>query len=364
MEQTNALTPDTHLSNSSLRESISSAEASLYNKMMQLDVENVALSEYTQRYLKNKFANLKGILQLYGSLLYLSLKDPSKPLDQVVLVDYGGGTGLISYLAAELGVGTVFYSDIYDVSCNDVANLSKALSLKLDHIVCGDIDEILQYIETNSVSIDVITSYDVLEHIYDVESHFQKLCRFSGKPFRIIYGSGANIKNPHYVKSVRKIHNAAEYDSREKEWGHKERDSLTAFLDIRKLIISEYATDLDKKDVEHLATATRGLMKPDIENCVDEFRANGKISYRSVHPTNTCDPYTGNWAEHLMDFGWLKGIFDKEGMDAQILPGHYATHQKLAKRSIKIVLNGIISAFGKHALAVAPHYIVHAEIKN
>jgi hypothetical protein len=46
-----------------------------------------------------------------------------------------------------------------------------------------------------------------------------------------------------------------------------------------------------------LAKKTRGLMKDDIEKLVEEYIASGKITYQPDHPTNTCDPYTGNWAD-------------------------------------------------------------------
>lgn len=79
----------------------------------------------------------------------------------------------MSLLAAELGVGTVIYNDIYDVSCKDIEILSNALGLKPDHIVCGDVDDLVSYLQEKSISINVIVSYDVLEHIYDVDSHLR-----------------------------------------------------------------------------------------------------------------------------------------------------------------------------------------------
>jgi len=207
--------------NNQLKEKIIAAEKHLYEKLINLDPKALNISEYNQRKLVLKIAGLKGVLRLYGTLLYLSLNNRRISPEESVLVDYGGGSGLISFLGAEMGIGTIIYNDIYESSCMDVRSLSNALGLTLGHIVCGDVDGLVSYLESNSISIDAITSYDVLEHIYDVKSHFEKLSSLSNSKFRLIYASGANIASPVYVHSVRKRQINAEYNNREKGWGHK-----------------------------------------------------------------------------------------------------------------------------------------------
>jgi 2-polyprenyl-3-methyl-5-hydroxy-6-metoxy-1,4-benzoquinol methylase len=343
-----------------LVDQIASAQIRLYDKLIHLDIESLNISEYNQRYLERKIASIRDILQLYGRLLYLSLHNSPILLENFVLVDYGGGTGLISFLAVEMGIGTVIYNDIYDVSCMDVSRLSNILGLTLDHIVCGDVDELISYLRENSISINAIISYDVLEHIYDVESHFRKLSSLSESQFRVVYASTANIANPRRVHLIKKTQIEVEYKNREKKWGHKERDSLQAYLEVRKNIISSYAPDLSSEQVEELARFTRGLIQRDIEKCVDEYRRQGSIAYRPDHPTNTCDPYTGNWCEHLMNFGWLKQILKNEGFLVEIMPGRYNISGSLLKKSIKLFLNAVIRLLGRWGMFAAPYYIVYA----
>jgi len=151
-----------------LLDQIAFAQIRLHDRLINLDTKSLNISEYNQRYLGSKISNLKGTLQLYGRLLYLAVKNSHVSAEDFVLVDYGGGSGVLSFLAAEMGIGTVIYNDIYDVSCTDVGSLSNALGLTLDHIVCGDVDELVSYLRENAISIDAITSYDVLEYIYDV----------------------------------------------------------------------------------------------------------------------------------------------------------------------------------------------------
>ncbi|MBN2144894.1 MAG: methyltransferase domain-containing protein [Candidatus Aureabacteria bacterium] len=347
-----------------LLDSIAAAQTRLYDKLAHLDVTSLNISEYNQRYLGNRIANLKGVLQLYGRLLSFCLnKVPVHP-ENFVLVDYGGGSGLISLLAAESGIRTVIYNDIYDVSCRDVRLLSHELGLKLDHIVCGDLDELISYLHKNSISVDAITSYDVLEHIYDVEYHFHKLTTLSDRPLRVVYASGANIANLRYVFAVKKKQIEAEYKNREKKWGYKQCDSLQAFFDVRKKIISSYAPDMSLETVEHLAGLTRGLVQKDIEKCVDEFRLEGKISYHMDHPTNTCDPTTGNWCEHLLDFEWLKRILEREGFSVKIIPGPFNSDGFILRKGVKIFLNTLMRIFGQCLMFMAPYYIVYADFSR
>jgi len=347
-----------------LEKKIASAQDSLYDKLINIDTSLLNISEYNQRYLGNKiYSKLKNELLKYGRLLNFALKDFEIPLEKFVLVDYGGGIGVISFLASEMGIGTVIYNDIYDVSCEDVVNTSKSLGLKLDHIVCGDVDDLVSYIRSNSISVNALVSYDVIEHIYDVQSHFEKLRGICDDQLRIVYASGANIANPLIVQPLKKKQLEYEYKDREKKFGHKDRDSLKSYFDIRKSLITAYAPNLGREQIDKLALNTRGLIQQDIEKCVDEFLQHGYISYCPDHPTNTCDPYTGNWCEHLMDHEWLKMILRNQGYAIQIIPGFYGICDgNFMMRSAKIFLNTLMRLSEKNALLFANHYFVYANI--
>ncbi len=344
-----------------LVDQIALAQIRLYDKLINLDLQALKISEYIRRHLGKYTANLQGALQLYGRLLYLSLHNCRVSPQNAVLVDYGGGCGIISFLAAEMGIGVV-YNDIYEVSCTDVRTVSDVLGLKLDHIVRGDVDALVSHLHENSISINAITSYDVLEHIYDVESHFRKLSSLTDHEFRIVYASGANIENPKHVRSLKKQQIAVEYKSRNKIRGHKERDTLQAFLEVRKKMISTYAPELSQEVVEQLARSTRGLIQRDIEKCVDEFRQRGSITYHIDHPTNTCDPYTGNWCEHLMEFDWLESTIRNTGFSVEITAGYYNSDGPLPKKIVKMLLNAMIKVLGRQGMFLAPYYVVCATL--
>lgn len=344
-----------------LSKRIKHGQERLRKKMLDINVKSIGISDYNQRYLLEKIHSIDIALDTYGRILKFALsKQPVMP-EGLTLVDYGGGSGLLSLLAKEIGVGSVIYDDIYDVSCADVGHVSRILGLPLDHIVCGNIDELCSYLKLNSLSINAIASYDVLEHIYDIEYHFRRLRSLPDGKFRVIYASGANTENPLIVRGVTRKQIDAEHKNRDKKWGYKERDSLNAYYDIRKEIVTTYAPELPSEQIEHLSWLTRGLIRSDIENCVDEYRQRGRISYSPGHPTNTCDPSTGNWCEHLMEYRWLEIVVRNAGFSTNILPGVYALSGSLTKRTAKALLNLAIRFLGRRGMFIAPYFVLYAD---
>jgi hypothetical protein len=334
----------------------------LEQKLAGLDLGSLGISEYNQRYLGSKVKSLESALQLYGYLLLLALANRDVPIGDFVFVDYGGGSGLMSLLAKEMGIGTVIYNDIYDVSCDDVALTAEALGLKLDHIVCGEIDDLIRYLNDHSIAIHAITSFDVIEHIYDIDAFMQKMALLPHASLRVVHGSGANIKNPQYVYQTAKKHREVETKDRPKVWGAKERDTLRSYYAVRLEIIQTYAPDLSSSEAVTLANLTRGLRIDDITRSVDEYKEKGVVRYRPDHPTNTCDPYTGNWAEHLMDTDRFEPVLKKAGFSVQILSGYWGNFKRRFLNLAVGPLNGIISVLGANALAISPYYIVYARM--
>lgn len=344
----------------SIKSIIHAATLYLHQKLSNLSVSSLGISPYNQRYLKEKIGMLDAIMDIYSRQLYLVLKDYTSDLKDFVLVDYGGGSGIFSLLAKEVGIGTVIYNDIYDVSCADIRKTSKALNITIDHIVCGDTDALIAYLQQHSISINAIASFDVIEHIYNIEEHFEKLSHLQGNPFTLVYGSGANPENPWKVKAITKIQIADEHKELTKTWGHKERDTLQSFLAVRKDIISSYAPQMNTSDIEYLAKTTRGLIKEDIEKSVDEFLAKGAISFKMEHPTNTCDPLTGNWSEHLIDLNWLERYLQNLGFSVGVLPGYYPINGPWINRGIKFIVNVWIKIKKRKGMRLAPYFWVAA----
>jgi hypothetical protein len=345
-----------------LHQDIKQAANRLKTKLIALPISQIEISDYNKRYLQTKISNIDYILDIYIRILYLALEKNHSGNYQITLVDYGGGSGVFSLLAKELGVKTVIYNDIYDVSCNDIAIISRNLNLKIDYIVCGDIDQIKVFLNEKGISINALTSFDVIEHIYDIEKHIHTLADPVFHNIRVVYGSGANQMNPRQAYILKKMHKKVELHDSNPEWGHKQRDSLKAFIKIRKEIIENYNPGLSTQEIEMLAKKTRGLYKPDIEKTVDQYIETGKITYIPNHPTNTCDPYTGNWSEHLMSVSWLKQKFNASGYRIKIIPGLFPVIGGSSVPSkIKRILNYFIYFLRVKGLIFSPYFVIKAD---
>ena len=343
-----------------LKAIINQAASRLDQKLKNLDLKRLGLSEYMQRYLGNYQRNLRGILQINAYLLFWSLAERKEELQDLTFVDYGGGPGVLSFLAKELGIGTVIYNDIYDVSCHDARQVGEAIGSSADGYVWGDIDALKEYVETRSQQVDIIASYDVIEHIYDTEGYFRSLRLLPHHNLRIVFASSANAHNPLIRRSRQKSHHVMEYQDRQTHWGRKERDTLEGYLRVRAKIIAARAPQLGQSQVETLARMTRGLVQRDIEKCVDEYLTVGRISYQPSHATNTCDPYTGNWDERLMDTRWISDVFASEGFKVQVKSGYYAFAPHPLVNAIKSALNLGISGLGGNILTFSPYYVIYA----
>lgn len=338
---------------------IDAAAERLAARMRALDIFALDISEYNQRYLGSIVKNLRGTLTLNAYLIALAFANAAKPLSESVFVDYGGGCGTLSFLAVELGVGTVVYNDIYDVSCQDARKIGLALDRSASAYVNGDIDALMNHVRSNHVCVDTMVSYDVIEHIYDLDSYFSKLPHLSDGLLRVVLASSANSHNPVINYKRMQMQQEIEQTNRQKAWGHKERDALQSYLGIRRGIISAHAPHLAHDEVEELAHKTRGLIQSDIEAVVDKYCATRIITYSPDHPSNTCDPLTGNWAEHLMDTADVKKTLAKSGFEVSVLPGYFDSAGKSCKRAIKEMLNLAISQLGMYCLVAAPFYIMY-----
>jgi hypothetical protein len=180
------------------------------------------------------------------------------------------------------------------------------------------------------------------------------------KGTKLVMASGANTHNPLIRRNLMKSHFDAEYRGKKEGWGLKDRDTKRAHFDVRREIIHAYDTSLSGPLTDALARQTRGLVKGQIEACVYDFRSKGKLSYHPDHPTNTCDPYTGNWSERLMDTRYLSRILAKDGFQVEIRCGFYTWSKSFTRRIVKLLMNFLIYLAGEHGLLIAPYYMIIA----
>ena len=354
--------------NKTLINRINNASAILYDKLEYYDVKtNNDISDYNKRYFGNLISNQSSIfhaLQKYSYLLTWSLAYVNTPLNKIVFMDYGGGHGMLALLAKSAGIGTVIHNDIYEISCKDAQCIGNDLDLAADYYIPGDVDDVIKFRNERDININVIANYDVIEHIYDIEDFLDKLKVLSNSFQSVFFASGANELNPRTKKKLRQQHIYFENNDRDFKVGRKSTDETRALIEVRKKIISEMNLDLNLSEIDQLAELTRGMMIDKIRQAVTNYICTGNPPNKPLHPTNTCDPYTGNWFEHLMDPFYLKNILKKNGYDSEVIAGYYGKSKKASNNVAKALLNMMISSNNRMGLRISPFYSIRGFKKS
>lgn len=349
----------------SLFAELDAASVSLFEKLGAIRVEGLALSDYSKRYFGKYLSDLTYTLQLYSFILSVALSYPNAPMARFTLLDYGGGCGMLSLLARESGVGTVIYNDLYGPACRDAEVIGEQLELSADAYVQGDIDEVIRFLQKRNLSCNSIASHDVLEHIYDVESFFKKLPLLSNGAMNVTMVSGANIQNRRVRRHL--MRQQFEVEHLDKEFRSKDIvcDYPHGYLAMRHEIVLDYLKVIGRRladgEVEVLARKTRGLMKPEICKAVDGYLNAGIMPPAPSHLTNTCDPCTGNWCEHLLDHRYLRQQLSDAGFRVKILSGYYGRGINPIKRRVKKLLNIGIRVLGQQGVWLAPFFTLYGE---
>jgi 2-polyprenyl-3-methyl-5-hydroxy-6-metoxy-1,4-benzoquinol methylase len=333
----------------------------LPEKLSVLNLKDIGISDYNQKYLNQYIKDYRFYAGLYRQLLTTAIQELTKPIEESVFVDYGGGCGFLSMLAKETGFKTVIYCDIYDISCNDAQIIAEKAGIRIDHFITGSIEELVA--ETKQIQIypDLICSFDVLEHIYNLEDFFRSVTKINDH-FSLVFMTSATPYNPFIKKRLMKMQRTAEFQGTTEFWGMKKRDIKIPFLQARKQIIQDLLPETDDKTLNLLASQTRGLDISDISKEIEKYKETGMLLYKMKHPTNTCDPYTGNWTENLIDIEWLKSHLSQLNFQAKVSSGIYGFTTNKRLNFVKSILNFIIRRTGKIGLFLSPSYMLKAKI--
>lgn len=246
------------------------------------------ISEYNKVYLKRLLYELPYRVKIYESL-FSELKGD---LSKLSIVDYGGGSGLLSSYAKWLGVGKVTYVDIFEQSTIDAKIIAESLNLKADKYITGDITAIDEYV-------DAIISTDVIEHIYSLEDFFETCYKVNPNMIQL-HATGSNPYNPIIRRRLEKLQIKDENEYLAPTEGKKSMDEYRAFKEIRRdWLIENYKEDLSVDEIENISKLTRGYRLIDMPALVDNYLKTNIYPSGIKHPTNTCDPTTGNWTERL-----------------------------------------------------------------
>ncbi len=321
-----------------------------------LNVDDLVISDYNKIYLKKHLESLTYSVNIAWQILAIGLKKIDKPIEKITVAEIGGGTGIISLLAKNLGFGKVIYSDTYEQSCLDFEVIAMALGLKPYEIICGSIETLAK---NHKNAIDLMVSRDVVEHIYNPELFFkQSIENFKGAI--LVHNTSANIYNIFKKKYFKKIHQLDEWEGNSNQF--KPGDSVESYYKMRLDFINKNFPDLSASRREVLAAITRGKVFSDIKKDVENYRVTEKLPPLPAHPTNTCDPSNGNWTEQLMSFEQYESFVKKDDYKTEWFFAPYDEwRNKILNLIVLKILNRIIRYSGKLARFISPAIIIVAQ---
>jgi hypothetical protein len=342
------------------RSLISESFNNLFLKLDSLDIGNLDISEYNRDALKRYINNFSFYICLYSQLMQKALNKLNKPLHESTFVDYGGGCGILSLLAKEIGFKNVIYNDINKASLSDATIIAGHLGTSIDYYIYGDAEEFCKEINVNNIKPDLICSFDVLEHIYDLKLWFRTIATINCE-FSLLFMTSANSRNPYISNRLKKLHIKSEYEGGENNIRQNNIFLSISFLEERKSIIKSNFPELDYKEVDLLSNKTRGLRKDDIVKVVNDYIKTGCVNYEINHPTNTCDPYTGSWTEKLIDIKQLKAYGKNNNFKVDISNSLYAYSGNILLSLSKYILNQLIKVSGHRNLFLSPTITLEIE---
>lgn len=255
-----------------------------------------------------------------------------------VIVDYGGGHGLFSLFAKQMGFKQVIYIDINPESAHKVEELKQKTGYGPDVILSGDAPELKKWCQENNLVPNCLVSIDVIEHIYDLESFFADI--FAINPaMQMVFTTASN---PYNALKVRRLRKAMLGD----EIGKTENPN---FYTLRRDYIRTQYPDFDEDMLNCWASATRGLVFDDIKDVVD-----GERQLPLLDGYNTCDPRTGSWTERVLPIVDYNYIVENNGGTLVCENGFYNKFSPWYKSLAAKVLNSLIDLFPKAGRYIAP----------
>ena len=331
--------------NKALIRDANAAASRIFNKLTSAGFNAPIMdNNYRERYYIPHLSTLQTKLRNCTYHVLWALERTHKPLKDVSLVDHGAGLGLIGLLAKEMGVGTVIYNDIDPLFLEAAKGIAHVAKAESDYYILGDVDKLIN--DLGGLNIDSLVSFDVLEHIYDLDEFFTKICTSPCAPQVLFMSSGANMFCPRYIRGVIPIHRAHEL----------------IYASKRMKIIKDQSIDITDSEAQLLCSKTRMLVRNEVEIVVKNYLKDRKIilpkknGVNSHDPfcSNTVDPETGWWAEHLFNPYSLTKTLRKLDFYSKIKAGYYGRHGGVLNFPIRLL-------WAPFALTISAFYTVHAE---
>ncbi len=315
------------------------------SKLLEINSGELLMSDYSKRYLTHLITHRNYYLCIYAHVLENVLKQSEKGAEEICLVDYGAGNGMLGIFAKFCGFKKVCICDIDADFILASKLLANELNILVDEFITGDI-KLLQA-SLLEQTVDAIAGTDVIEHIYNLDNYFS-IVKQINPDMVTVFTTASNPDNFIKTKQLRKLQIKDELEGSEPgDFVLAGAEKHEAFLTIRQKIIETNFSHLSKDNILLLAKATRGLYKPDIIIAVQNFIGKGILLNPDEQDLNTCNPITGSWTERILSIELYRVMYKKNGFSLSIKNGFYNSSADGMKKYLNTILNLAIRIFGK-----------------
>lgn len=316
---------------------------SIHKKITSVRFNELPISDYNKGYINGLLPALDYFLEIYTACFKEGLSQCNKKAEEITLVDYGGGSGFLSLLAKEFGIGKVIYIDLNQKSVEAIHVIKQKINQGPDIILHGDSDELLKWCKKESVYPDLLIATDVIEHIYDLSVFFHDMIELNYK-MKMVFTTASTPYNPYVIRRLHRF-------MQECETGCMEKPNY--FTKRLNYIRSEFP-NLSNAEMEKWATETRGLIYRDIKKAIIL-----KQPPLLTNKHNTCDPETGNWAERILPISAYEDFVSPYGYKVSVKKGFYNTVRPQRWKSVaSVLMNQLIRVCQKAGFFISPFIIL------
>ncbi len=325
-------------------------------RLSNIDAASITADAYAQQYLNILLKYKTYYLNIYATVLDAAFADIQKPIDEVSMLDFGCGNGLLALFAKFSGIGFVAASDMNVPFLLSAQQLSKEFDLPLDQWVIGNENTLPQAFQSHKL--DIVIGTDVIEHIYNLDHFFTIISQLNNNMVTV-FTTASVAENPIKSKQLQSLQRKDELSQSNAMHSNYQNEFVgLSFLNIRKKLIQQKYKQLDNDTIDWLASATRGLQENDIYITVDDFIRNKTLPIPIQHPTNTCDPITGSWTERLLSQKEYKTLYRNYDFKLKIFYGYINEFESGFKSWVAKQLNLLLYLFGNHAKILSPFMIL------
>lgn len=324
----------------------------LADQLHAIDYTLLPISDYNKEYLKRQEKAYLYYTRICGHCLATSFTTLLHPDRAFTLVDYGGGTGLLSMMAKKIGVERVIYIDLNPQSVETVKVMKEQTGLGPDVILEGDSDTLAAWCAEQKIKPDLLIGLDVIEHVYNLEKFFADLTGIN-KQMEMKFTTASNPLNVRKKRKLQKL--MAEYE--------KGGNASPNYYELRKEYLAQVNPGYSPEELEKVATATRGLTFDDIHKILYQ----GRMSREQAEalpcfkdPYNTCDPRNGNWMERILPLKEYEDLLKSCQYSLELGNGFYNADRKNPLTSLATkLINYFIMRANIYGLLVAPFVVLH-----